>query len=188
MKKKLLSGIIIFILIVVAIFAYFEINRENYMNHLVTINTTKGEIVFKTYPEYAPKTVDNFIVLAEKGFYNETIFHRVIDGFMIQGGDPTGTGAGGPGYTFDDEIDPSLEIYKNGYNKGVVAMANRGPDTQGSQFFIMVSDYPLPPSYTIFGQVVSGQEVADSISLVEKNVNDKPLEDVIIKEVSIKKQ
>ncbi len=162
--------------------------QEDYMNYLVTIETNMGEIKFTTYSDEAPNTVENFISLAKKGFYDRVIFHRVIDGFMIQGGDPTGTGTGGPGYTFDDEINSEAEIYQNGYDKGIVAMANAGPNTQGSQFFIMVNDYPLPPAYTIFGKVVSGQEVADAISVVEKDTNDKPLEDVVIKSVSIEER
>jgi cyclophilin family peptidyl-prolyl cis-trans isomerase len=159
--------------------------KENKMNYIVTLETTKGEIQFETYAEDAPNTVKNFITLAEKGFYNGVIFHRVIDGFMIQGGDPTGTGMGGPGYVFDDEIDPDSLIYKEGYKKGIVAMANAGPNTQGSQFFIMVDNYPLPPAYTIFGKIITGQEIADLIARVEKNQNDKPIEDVVIKRVII---
>jgi cyclophilin family peptidyl-prolyl cis-trans isomerase len=159
--------------------------KENKMNYIVTLETTKGEIQFETYAEDAPNTVKNFITLAEKGFYNGVIFHRVIDGFMIQGGDPTGTGMGGPGYAFDDEIDPDSLIYKEGYKKGIVAMANAGPNTQGSQFFIMVDNYPLPPAYTIFGKIITGQEIADLIARVEKNQNDKPIEDVVIKRVII---
>jgi cyclophilin family peptidyl-prolyl cis-trans isomerase len=160
------------------------INEEN-MNYIITLETTKGDIKFETYANDAPNTVNNFIKLAKEGFYNDIIFHRVIDGFMIQGGDPTGTGMGGPGYTFEDEINQEASIYQEGYKKGVVAMANAGPNTQGSQFFIMVADNELPPLYTIFGRVIEGQEVADAISLVETNENDKPLEDVVIKGVSI---
>jgi len=161
------------------------INKKNHMNYTITIKTNKGDMEFKTYTQEAPNTVENFVKLANKGFYNGVIFHRVIDGFMIQGGDPTGTGRGGPGYTFDDEINPNSEIYREGYRKGIVAMANAGPNTQGSQFFIMVADYPLPPSYTIFGKITSGQDVADAISLVEKGANDRPVEDVIIEAVLI---
>ena len=160
-------------------------NQKKYMNYIITLQTNKGEIKFETYAEESPNTVQNFISLANKGFYNGVIFHRVIDEFMIQGGDPTGTGRGGPGYSFDDEINPNSEIYKNGYLKGVIAMANTGPNTQGSQFFIMVADYPLPPAYTIFGKVIAGQETADAISLVKKDTNDKPIEDVIIEKVLI---
>ena len=163
------------------------LDEDVYMNYIITLQTNRGDIQFKTYDSDAPNTVENFITLANNGFYNGVIFHRVIDGFMIQGGDPTGTGMGGPGYTFDDEINPNSEIYKKGYLKGIVAMANAGPNTQGSQFFIMVADYPLPPAYTIFGEVVSGQEVADAISKEKRDVNDRPLEDVIIENVLIEK-
>ncbi len=162
-------------------------NNKN-MNYEITLKTNKGDVKFETYADDAPRTVENFVKLAEKGFYDGVIFHRVIDGFMIQGGDPTGTGRGGPGYSFADEINPESELYQEGYKKGVVAMANAGPNTQGSQFFIMVSDYPLPSDYTIFGRVISGQEVADEIATVEKDRSDKPLEDVIIQEVVLEKK
>ncbi|MDP4008816.1 MAG: peptidylprolyl isomerase, partial [bacterium] len=150
---------------------------------IITLETSMGEITFKTFPEDAPNTVKNFVELANKGFYNGVIFHRVIDGFMIQGGDPTGTGRGGPGYMFNDEINSTSELYQRGYKKGVVAMANAGANTQGSQFFIMTVDYPLPPSYTIFGEVILGQNVVDAIALVERDTNDKPLQDVVIQSV-----
>lgn len=155
------------------------------MQHIATIKTNLGEIKFSTYDADAPQTVKNFITLAAKGFYNGVIFHRVIDGFMIQGGDPTGTGRGDAGYKFADELNPQTESYKNGYKKGVVAMANSGPDTNGSQFFIMVADYPLPNNYTIFGKVISGQEVADAIAKSEKDQNDRPLTPVVIEKVTI---
>ncbi|MFA6494631.1 MAG: peptidylprolyl isomerase [Candidatus Paceibacterota bacterium] len=151
----------------------------------VTIDTSMGKIVFETYNNDAPKTVENFITLANKGFYNGVIFHRVIDGFMIQGGDPTGTGSGGPGYQFADELNPNTASYKTGYKKGVVAMANAGPNTNGSQFFIMLEDYPLPNLYTIFGKVVSGQEVVDAIGKVKTGTNDKPLSPVTINKVTV---
>ncbi len=160
-------------------------DKEKHMDYLITLETNKGNIEFKTYSGDAPNTVENFVTLANKGFYEGVIFHRVIDGFMIQGGDPTGTGMGGPGYSFDDEIDPNSALYQRGYRKGIVAMANSGPNTQGSQFFIMVADYPLPPSYTIFGEVAAGQEVADAISEVETDANDRPLEEVVIERVLI---
>ena len=144
-----------------------------------------GDISFETYDADAPNTVKNFITLAEKGFYNGVIFHRVIPGFMIQGGDPLGTGTGGPGYTFADELNPNTDSYKAGYQKGVVAMANAGPNTNGSQFFIMVSDYPLPNNYTIFGKVISGQDVADAISKVPTNSNDRPVSKVIMEKVNV---
>jgi cyclophilin family peptidyl-prolyl cis-trans isomerase len=153
--------------------------------HTVTIETTKGTIVFETYDQDAPKTVANFISLANKGFYNNLIFHRVIEGFMIQGGDPTGTGMGGPGYKFADELDPNTLSYKQGYVRGVVAMANAGPDTNGSQFFIMHQDNPLPHNYTIFGKVISGMDVVDAIATTPTNSNDKPLTDVKMLKVTV---
>ncbi len=104
---------------------------------------------------------------------------------MIQGGDPTGTGTGGPGYQFADELNPDTQSYKAGYQKGVVAMANAGPNTNGSQFFIMVADYPLPNDYTIFGKVVSGQEVADKIAKVTKDSSDKPTTPVVMQSVEV---
>ncbi len=152
----------------------------------VTIETNKGTIVFEMFPSDAPKTVENFATLAQKGFYDGVIFHRVIDGFMIQGGDPTGTGMGGPGYTFADELNPSTPSYKLGYQKGMVAMANAGPNTNGSQFFIMLKDTPLPHLYTIFGRVISGQEVVDAIGKVQVGANDKPVEAVVMKKVTVK--
>jgi cyclophilin family peptidyl-prolyl cis-trans isomerase len=154
--------------------------------HTIAIETNYGTIEFTTYDADAPKTVKNFIDLAEKGFYNNLIFHRVIDGFMIQGGDPLGNGTGGPGYTFADELNPATESYKAGYVKGAVAMANAGANTNGSQFFIMVADYPLQHNYTIFGKVTKGQEVADKIAKVAKDANDKPLSPVIMKSVTVK--
>ncbi len=163
-------------------------DKNDYMNYVITLETNRGEIEFKTYADEAPNTVENFVKLAKEGFYDGLTFHRVIDGFMIQGGCPEGTGTGGPGYTFEDEIDASAEIYQKGYTKGTVAMANAGPNTQGSQFFIMVADQALSPDYTIFGRVVSGQEVADEISLVERDSRDKPLEDVVIKSVTIREE
>ncbi len=155
------------------------------MSHIITIKTNMGEISFTTYDTDAPKTVENFITLANKGFYDNVIFHRVIDGFMIQGGDPTGTGRGGPGYSFEDELNPETESYKQGYKKGTVAMANAGPNTNGSQFFIMVADKPLPPNYTIFGKVLSGQDVADAIVKTKTDANDKPLSPVIMEKVTV---
>jgi len=155
--------------------------------HEITITTTLGDIVFQTYDADAPKTVDNFVTLAGKGFYKDVIFHRVIEGFMIQGGDPTGTGSGGPGYQFADELNPNTESYKKGYLAGTVAMANAGPNTNGSQFFIMHKDYPLPHSYTIFGHVVRGQDVVDKIATTKVDGNDKPLTPVVMKRVTVTK-
>ncbi len=153
----------------------------------VTLDTNFGKVVLELYPKDAPKTVENFVTLAKKGFYNGLIFHRVISGFMIQGGDPlgTGTGTGGPGYTFADELDPSTPSYKTGYKKGVLAMANAGPNTNGSQFFIMLKDYPLPNNYTIFGHVISGQDVVDAIGKTPTGANDKPITPVVMKTVTV---
>ncbi len=153
--------------------------------HTVTIETTKGTIVFETYDADAPKTAANFISLANKGFYNGLIFHRVIQGFMIQGGDPTGTGAGGPGYQFADELNPVTDSYKAGYVRGTVAMANSGPDTNGSQFFIMQKDTPLPHSYSIFGKVISGMDVVDAIAATPVDASDKPTTDVKMVKVTV---
>lgn len=155
--------------------------------HRITIETNKGVIKFETYDMDAPKTVANFITLTQKGFYNNLIFHRVVKGFMIQGGDPKGDGTGGPGYTFEDELNPATESYKKGYQKGVVAMANAGPNTNGSQFFIMLEDYPLPNNYTIFGHVVEGQNVVDAIGKVQVGAGDRPLDPVVMKRVGIEK-
>jgi cyclophilin family peptidyl-prolyl cis-trans isomerase len=157
-------------------------------NRIANIKTNLGTIRFELLEEDAPKTTDNFIKLAERGYYDGVIFHRVISGFMIQGGDPTGTGRGGEsagGGRFPDEINRSSELYKGKYEKGTVAMANAGPNTNGSQFFIMHADYPLPPSYSKFGRVIEGQEVVDAIATVEKDRSDKPRTDVVMEKVTI---
>ncbi len=153
--------------------------------HTVTIETNKGAITIETFDTDAPKTVENFITLAQKGFYDGVVFHRVISGFMIQGGDPTGTGRGGPGYKFADELDASTSSYKAGYLRGTLAMANSGPNTNGSQFFIMHKDYALPHAYTIFGKVMNGMDVVDAIAAVETDDSDRPLEDIKMNKVSV---
>ena len=122
------------------------------------LHTEKGDITIELTAKKTPITVNNFVTLAKKGFYDDTIFHRVIKGFMIQGGDPKGDGTGGPGYQFDDEF------FDGAYTRGTVAMANAGPDTNGSQFFIMHADNPLPKDYIIFGKVTSGMDVVDTIA------------------------
>jgi cyclophilin family peptidyl-prolyl cis-trans isomerase len=160
-------------------------------NRIANIKTNKGTIRFELLEEDAPKTTDNFIKLAERGYYDGVIFHRVIKGFMIQGGDPTGTGRGGEsasGGRFPDEINRSSPLYAGAYKKGTVAMANAGPNTNGSQFFIMHADYPLPPSYSKFGQVVEGQEVVDAIATTATAPGDKPLQDVVMEKVTIEEQ
>ncbi len=152
------------------------------MRPRATITTNMGTIVIELYKDEAPKTVENFITLATQGFYNGVIFHRVIPGFMVQTGDPTGTGTGGPGYTFADEISPNLR--HDGL--GVVSMANRGPDTNGSQFFITLAATPwLDGKHTIFGRVLDGQIVVERIAAVERNAQDRPRKDITITQVTI---
>lgn len=163
-----------------------EVPINNKKTHMITLDTNYGEIVIETYDADAPNTVKNFVTLAEKGFYNGLTFHRVIKGFMIQGGDPNGNGTGGPGYQFADELNPNTDSYKAGYRKGVVAMANAGPNTNGSQFFIMHQDYPLPNNYTIFGHVISGQDVVDKIANVKTGASDKPVSPVTMNKVTVK--
>ena len=131
------------------------------------LDTDKGPITIELLEADAPKAVENFRLLAERGYYDGLTFHRVVKGFMIQGGDPSGNGTGGEsawGGTFEDEINPNSATYRDGYKRGIVAMANAGPDTNGSQFFIMHSDYPLQPNYVIFGRVTSGMEAVDAIA------------------------
>tara|TARA_B100000700_G_scaffold325080_1_gene432870 strand:- start:1324 stop:1962 length:639 start_codon:yes stop_codon:yes gene_type:complete len=148
------------------------------------IKTNMGEMSIELFTEDAPLTVNNFINLSRDGYYDNVIFHRVISGFMIQGGDPSGTGHGEmgkyPGYKFEDELDN-----QRAYEKGILAMANAGPDTNGSQFFIMHVDYPLPYQYTIFGIVTDGLDVIDKIASVETGDGDRPVNDVIIETVEV---
>ncbi|RJR28230.1 peptidylprolyl isomerase [Candidatus Microgenomates bacterium] len=129
--------------------------------YTVVLTTAEGDISIELNTTVTPVTANNFVSLAKRGFYDNTIFHRVIEGFMIQGGDPEGNGTGGPGYKFDDEP------FEDEYTRGTVAMANSGPNTNGSQFFIMHADYPLPKNYVIFGQVKSGMDIVDKIATAE---------------------
>jgi cyclophilin family peptidyl-prolyl cis-trans isomerase len=157
-------------------------------NRTATIQTNKGSIKFELLEEDAPKTTENFRLLAEKGYYDGVIFHRCINGFMIQGGDPTGTGRGGAsawGGRFADEIKSSSEVYQRGYKAGTVAMANAGPNTNGSQFFIMHVDYPLPPSYTIFGRVIEGQDVVNAIATSKTDPSDRPMSEIKMEKVTV---
>ncbi len=162
-------------------------------------HTSQGDITCILFEKEAPKTIDNFVGLAngtkewtdpktgkkvKKRFYDGLIFHRVISNFMIQGGDPEGTGRGGPGYRFEDEFNSDLKFDK----PGRLAMANSGPNTNGSQFFITTVPTPwLNNKHTIFGQVIEGQDVTDKIEEVKKGMGDKPLEDVVIQKLEIKK-
>ena len=149
--------------------------------HTAVIRTNKGDIAVELYAEDAPQTVNNFVFLAGEGFYDGVIFHRVISGFMIQGGDPTGTGSGGPGYKFRDELGHS----KSSYERGTLAMANSGPNTNGSQFFIMHADYGLPNAYSIFGKVTEGLEVVDQIAATATSGGDRPHDDIVITGIDV---
>ena len=145
------------------------------------LHTNHGAIEIELYPDDAPKTVENFAKLARDGFYDGLIFHRVIPDFMIQGGDPTGTGRGGPGYQFEDEFNQHKVV------RGALAMANAGPNTNGSQFFIVTADACpwLDGKHTVFGRVTSGIEVADKISELPADGADKPRDDAIIERVEL---
>ena len=145
------------------------------------MKTSEGDITFELFDEDAPKTVENFTTLARDNFYDGVIFHRVIEDFMIQGGDPTGTGSGGPGYQFEDEFN------ENRVERGALAMANAGPNTNGSQFFIVTADACpwLDGKHTVFGRVISGMEVVDSIEKVATGANDRPVDDVKIESISV---
>jgi len=152
------------------------INKDK--SYTATLKTSVGDIVIELSQD-TPVTTNNFVFLAQKGFYDSVIFHRVIPGFMIQGGDPTGSGMGGPGYKFADEK------FTGEYKRGVVAMANAGANTNGSQFFIMHADYALPPNYVIFGMTKSGLDVVDKIASGKTGANDRPIDPVTIQSVAI---
>jgi cyclophilin family peptidyl-prolyl cis-trans isomerase len=146
-----------------------------------TIHTSEGPIELELHAEEAPKTVENFVKLSREGFYEGVIFHRVIPDFMIQGGDPTGTGTGGPGYQFEDEFN------QHPVERGALAMANAGPNTNGSQFFIVTTEAApwLDGKHTVFGRVTSGMDVVDRISQVDRDANDRPREPVTIERVEL---
>jgi cyclophilin family peptidyl-prolyl cis-trans isomerase len=148
---------------------------------VATMNTSEGVIALELFDDDAPKTVENFRTLADSGFYNGLIFHRVIRGFMLQGGCPDGTGAGGPGYTFEDEFNSHLVV------RGALAMANAGPNTNGSQFFIVTADECswLDGKHTVFGRVSDGMEVVDAIEAVETDGGDRPQTPVVIESVTV---
>jgi peptidylprolyl isomerase len=146
----------------------------------IQMETSMGTITLILYDDM-PITAGNFKTLAKEGFYNNTIFHRIIDGFMIQGGDPTGTGRGGPGYTIPDEF-----VRSHSNVRGTIAMANAGPNTGGSQFFInLVDNQRLDPKHPVFGEVISGMDVVDRIGKVATDSNDRPLQNVTIKKITI---
>ena len=146
-----------------------------------TLHTNRGAIAVELFDEDAPKTVDNFVKLARDGFYDGVVFHRVIPDFMIQGGDPTGTGSGGPGYTFEDEPNDRRVV------RGALAMANSGPNTNGSQFFIVTAEACpwLDGKHTVFGRVTDGMDAVDEISALDRDARDRPREDVVIERVEL---
>src|SRR5437588_455422 len=146
-----------------------------------TMNTSEGAITFELFDEDAPKTVENFRKLAAEGFYDGLTFHRIIKDFMIQGGDPQGTGTGGPGYTFDDEFN------QHKVERGALAMANAGPNTNGSQFFVVTTEAApwLDGKHTVFGKVTAGMEAVDAIEGLETDAQDRPAEPVLIERVEV---
>ena len=147
--------------------------------YTAVLDTNHGSITIDFYPERAPQAVNNFVFLARDGYYEGVIFHRVVPGFVIQGGDPIGSGRGGPGYKFRDELEGD-----GTYRRGTVAMANAGPNTNGSQFFICLEDVGLPHSYTIFGEVTDGMDAVDAIAALPLD-RERPLEDAVISSVTI---
>jgi len=159
-----------------------EMQIDKSKTYEVTLKTTEGDIKLKLDAASTPITVNNFVFLAREKFYDGVIFHRTIPGFMIQGGDPTGKGTGGPGYKFADEK------FEGEYKKGTIAMANSGPNTNGSQFFIMHADYPLPPNYVIFGKTIDGMDVIDKIASAPTKSGGEgstPVNPVVIKGVEV---
>ena len=155
------------------------------MNPLVLLETTSGDILVELFPETAPKTVENFLQYVDEAFYNNTVFHRVIAGFMIQGGCPNGTGTGGPGYTIKDEFHPDLK-----HNApGILSMANAGPNTGGSQFFITLEKSPwLDGHHAVFGKGMKGRDVVEKIGKSETDFQDKPLDAFLIEKITIKEK
>lgn len=179
--------------LIIGVGAFFAVNTENEsaakskgaknMNRIAVFETNMGNFEIELFEDKAPKTTKNFIDLAEKGFYDGLIFHRVIDGFMIQGGDPEGTGMGGPGYTIKDEFHKDLKHN----SEGILSMANAGPDTGGSQFFITLDKTPwLDGHHAVFGKVIKGMDVVKKIGKVKTGYNDRPVDKVVMQKVSIK--
>ena len=158
------------------------------------IETDKGNIEIEFLTEDAPKAVENFRLLAEHGYFDGLTFHRIVKGFMLQGGDPEGTGMGGQsawGGTFEDEIKPESPLYQGGYTRGLLAMANRGPNTNGSQFFIMHQDFPLPPNYVIFAKVTGGFDTVDALADTPTTIGQdggmsQPLTPPVIKTITVR--
>ncbi|CAN5892624.1 peptidylprolyl isomerase [soil metagenome] len=159
-----------------------ELTIDLASTYSAALRTNHGDVTIELDAARAPQTVNNFIFLARDGYYDGVIFHRVVPGFVVQGGDPTGTGRGGPGYTFRDELEGD-----GSYSRGTVAMANAGPGTNGSQFFICLADVGLPHAYTIFGRVTDGMEAVDAVAALPR-VGEKPTEDATIESVEITEQ
>ncbi|HKX76264.1 MAG TPA: peptidylprolyl isomerase [Acidimicrobiia bacterium] len=156
-----------------------ELTIDLAKSYRAELDTNHGSITIDLLPARSPQAVNNFVFLARDGYYDGVIFHRVVPGFVIQGGDPTGTGRGGPGYKFRDELEG-----EGVYSRGTVAMANAGPNTNGSQFFVCLDDVGLPHAYTIFGRVTEGMEVVDAIAGLPLD-RERPREDVVIRSVTI---
>ena len=158
------------------------------------IETDKGPIEIEFFATESPKAVENFRLLAEHGYYEGLTFHRIVKGFMIQGGDPLGDGTGGEsawGGVFADDIDPGSALYRDGYKRGLLAMANAGPNTNGSQFFILHDEYPLPPRYVIFAKVTGGMDTVDALANTQTTLGadggmSRPLTPPVIKKVTVK--
>ncbi|MDP4031050.1 MAG: peptidylprolyl isomerase, partial [Candidatus Beckwithbacteria bacterium] len=196
MMKSLIATVLVLILLLVSYYLFKPKTKETIQysqaetvieagkTYSATLHTSAGDITIKLDSINTPNTANNFVFLAQKGFYDKTIFHRVLSGFMIQGGDPLGNGTGGPGYKFNDEP------VKGKYQRGTVAMANSGPNTNGSQFFIVHADYDLPQNYVIFGQVTSGLDVVDKIATAPVTTGSggepsQPLQPVMTNSVSV---
>ncbi len=178
--KRIGIFLIVVSVLIIGVFAFKLTGNTTMTNTKVKLETNKGDIVIELYSQM-PITTGNFEKLVKQGFYDGVIFHRIIPGFMIQGGDPTGTGMGGPGYNIKDEFKGEQ---KN--NRGTIAMANAGPNTGGSQFFInLVNNNFLDNKHPVFGKVIEGMDVVDAIAKVDTDSNDKPIEDVVVVKAEI---
>ena len=188
MNRNTMVGVAVVAVLVITVSAYFifgqngESEEEN-LSKVAVIETNLGTMEIELFEEKAPITVGNFVDLIEKGFYDGVIFHRIISGFMVQGGDPTGTGMGGPGYEIEDEFHPDLKHD----SKGILSMANAGPNTGGSQFFITLApQLYLDNHHAVFGKVISGEDVLDKIGAVATDAGDKPINEVKMIKVTLK--
>ena len=188
MRKAIFFTLLALLVFVTGCFAAGQVNNDKkganqVANRIAVFETNKGTFEIELFEDKVPVTTKNFIDLVDKGLYNGLIFHRVIDGFMIQGGDPEGTGMGGPGYTIPDEFNKDLRHD----SEGILSMANAGPNTGGSQFFITLAATPwLDGHHAVFGKVIEGMDVVRAIGKVKCDGRDKPLEDVVINKVTIK--